>query len=312
VSVAGIKGFPAQTRNDILVASNNTASGDVTMSATTSVAVEVNGEGVTIDPTETGGKDVISAREIDALPKGTGFTGLLKTGVAVRPEPLGGQFTINGATGPENSFLIDGQETQNYKNGLLNTNNDIPYQAVQEIQVKSSGFEAEFSGATGGVISAVTKSGSNTLHGEFGYNFESAKLDAGPHATYAVTNSTSVASSAGIASTGQYLEYFHQDKDQGLISIPTASLGGAIIKDRLWFFGIHNPRIVQTTRTTHFVQGFGNLIAPLVLTPAVIAAGGTASQTVTNKTTYNYSNFRLEAAPIRSPTHVELHLEPDR
>ena len=81
--------------------------------------------------------------------------------VAVRPEPLSGQFSINGSTGPENSFLIDGQETQNYRNGLLNTNNDIPYQAVQEIQVKTSGFEAEFGGATG--IAGGTGSGKSTV-----------------------------------------------------------------------------------------------------------------------------------------------------
>src|SRR4030095_14604610 len=98
----------------------------------------------------------------------------------VRPEPLGGQFSINGATGPENSFIIDGQETQNYKNGLLNTNNDIPFQALSEIQVKTSGFEAEFGGATGGVINGVTRSGSNEFHGEFGMGFQTQELNARP------------------------------------------------------------------------------------------------------------------------------------
>src|SRR4029079_14516247 len=133
----------------------------------TSAVVDVTGEGVIIDTTDTKAQSNISAREIEALPKGTGFTSLLKTTIAVRPEPLGGQFSINGATGPENSFIIDGQETQNFATGLINTNQDIPYQALQEIQVKTSGFEAEFGGATGGVVNGVTKSGSNEFHGEF-------------------------------------------------------------------------------------------------------------------------------------------------
>jgi len=179
----------------------------------------------------------------------------------------------------------------------LNTNNDIPYQAVAEIQVKSSGFEAEFGGATGGVVQAITKSGSNQFRGELGMQFDTKKLDAGPRPVPALTNSTTTSSSPSIAATGQYLEYFPQTRDQGLSTFPTASVGGPIIKDKLWFFGIHSPRIVQTTRTTHYVQGFGSARVPRVLTPQVIAAGGTPDQTVTNKTTYNYSSIRLDAAP---------------
>jgi len=191
--------------------------------------------------------------------------------------------------------LVDGQETQNYKNGLLNSNNDIPYQAVQEIQVKSSGFEAEFSGATGGVISAVTKSGSNDFHGEAGIQFNTQRWNAGPHPVAALTNSTAAGSG-----NGQFLEYLPQARDSGTNVYPTVSLGGPIIKNRLWFFGIHSPRIVNTTRTTHYIQGFGPSRQPRVLSATLLALGATTDQTVTEKTTYNYSNARIDAAPIKS------------
>src|SRR5438552_3307027 len=166
VSIAAVSGFAAQTKDNVQVSLGVATTVD--FAAAVGAVVNIQDSGVILDPTETKAQSNISVRQIDALPKGTGFTSLLKTTVAVRPEPLGGQYTINGSTGLENSFLIDGQETQNYRNGLLNTNNDIPYQAVAEIQVKSSGFEAEFGGATGGVVNAVTKSGSNAFHGEFG------------------------------------------------------------------------------------------------------------------------------------------------
>ena len=154
VEVAATQGFAAQT-SMVMIGLNNTTRQDFKMAAGVGATVDVTAGENIIDATETKAQTNFNARQIEALPKGTGYTSLLKLSVAVRPEPLGGQLTINGATGPENSFMVDGQETQNFKNGLLNTNNDIPFSAVQEVQVKSSGFEAEFGGATGGVISAV-------------------------------------------------------------------------------------------------------------------------------------------------------------
>jgi hypothetical protein len=296
VSVAEIKGFKAQTV-DINVGLNNTTRLDLKLTTSVGVVVDVTGTENLIDPTETKAQTNFSTRQIEALPKGTGFTSLLKLSTAVRPEPLGGQLTINGATGPENSFMIDGQETQNFKNGLLNTNNDIPYQAVQEIQVKSSGFEAEFGGATGGVVSAVTKSGSNEFHGEAGLQLMTQKLNAGPRPILALTNSTTLASSPSIQTTGQFLEYFPQQRDSGVNEYPTFSLGGPIVKDRLWFFGIHSPRVVNTDRTVSYVQGFGSARAPRALSSAIVNAGGTPVQTFRDRTVFNYSNIRLDAAP---------------
>lgn len=294
VSITASSGFAAQTKEGVQVGIGNATTLDFTASSAVSASVNVvsDDSGVILDTTETKAQDNISAREIDNLPKGTGFSSLLKTTASVRPEPLGGQFSINGATGPENSFIIDGQETQNYKNGLLNSNNDIPYQALQEIQVKTSGFEAEFGGATGGVINGVTKSGSNEFHGEFGLQFNTNKLNAGPRPVLSNQLITT------IPDTGQGLESFPQRRDKGTNEYPTASLGGPILKDRLWFFAIHSPRIVNTTRTTTFIQGFGATRAFATI-PAAIA-GASPIQTATERTTYNYSALRLDASPFNS------------
>src|SRR5262245_5148033 len=119
-----------------------------------------------IDPADNKIQTNITSRVIDSLPKGTNMTSLLKISPAVRPEGLSGGFQVDGASGSENAFIIDGQEVGNFRTGVLNANNNLPFAFVQEIQIKTSGFEAEFGGATGGVINVVTKGGSNQFHGE--------------------------------------------------------------------------------------------------------------------------------------------------
>lgn len=70
-----------------------------------------------------------------------------------------------------------GQEVTNYRTGTLNETYNVPTQLVQEVQVKSSGFEATYGGATDGVVSVVTRGGGNDFHGEFGMQFETPKFN---------------------------------------------------------------------------------------------------------------------------------------
>jgi hypothetical protein len=300
VSVGAISGFAAQTKENVQVGINNRTTVDFTMGTSTSVVVDVQGGDNIVDATETKAQDNFSTREIDALPKGTNFTSLLRTTASVRPEPLGGQLTINGATGPENSFIIDGQETQNFINGMINTNNDIPYQALQELQVKTSGFEAEFGGATGGVVNAVTKSGANQFHGEFGIAFDTPKFDAGPRPIYRLQTSTSGVAGGSSADSGQGIEVLPLERPRGLSTFPTALFSGPIVKDRLWFFAIHSPRYINEERTVTYISGYGPTRTLTTLSPALIALGATNTQDFRRETVYQYSQIRLDGNPFRS------------
>jgi len=311
VTVAPISGFAQLVREDVQVALDNLTTLDLSLGVAGAAAtVDVSADsGVIVDPTEAKAQDNISAREIEALPKGTGFTSLLRTTASVRPEPISGQFSINGATGPENSFIIDGQETQNFRTGVLNGNNDVPFQSIQEIQVKSSGFEAEFGGATGGVINAVTKSGTNQFRGEIGANFNTSKLDAGPRPVLAVY-APFLPVSGSVTGSNQGVEYFPQQRDRYLEFNPSATLGGPIIKDKLWFFAIHAPRISVTDRTTNFIQGFGPCPAPAGAAPCRAPrtmpstvpqlAGAQSTQTSRFKRTVEYSQIKLDASPFNT------------
>ena len=63
----------------------------------------------------------------------------------------------------ENVYLIDGVNTTNIQNGGVGKSFQMDF--VEEVQIKSSSFEAEYGGALGGVINAVPKRGSNDWHG---------------------------------------------------------------------------------------------------------------------------------------------------
>lgn len=67
----------------------------------------------------------ITQQSINELPKGTTFNSMLKTAPNVRPEPLQGGFQVDGTSGAENTFQVDGQELSNFRTGQLNSNNSM-------------------------------------------------------------------------------------------------------------------------------------------------------------------------------------------
>ena len=107
----------------------------------------------------------ITRQQIEDLGKASrGFNALLNMAPGVRPEVKSGSsgvggVQVDGASGSENAYYIDGVEVSDLRRGSLNSANAIPFEFVQEIAVKSGGFEAEFGGATGGVINVATRSG---------------------------------------------------------------------------------------------------------------------------------------------------------
>jgi hypothetical protein len=177
------------------------------------------------------------------LPKGNGFTSLLNLSPAVRAETNSGGFQIDGASGAENTFIIDGQEVSNFRTGTLNTNNNIPFQFVQEVQIKSSGFEAEFGGATGGVINVVTRGGGNEFRGEAGIEFNPA-FGRGDNRPF--LNRTQFGPTTSITTISEYID---TPKDQGTDFFPYFSIGGPIVKDRAWFFASYAPQFINRDRT---------------------------------------------------------------
>jgi hypothetical protein len=248
VTAAATAGF-AETKATANVVLGKASQVAVTMGVSTAGAeVTITGGDAPLDTTSSEISTSVSTERIDALPKGTNFTSLLKVVPGVRPEPLAGGFSIDGASNAENTFIIDGQEVTNYRNAGLNTNNNVPFALIQEFQVKSSGFNAEYGGATGGVINVVTKGGNNKFSGDIGMQFEPSSLQGGNRPGLTRFTSGSVDSTTYL----QTDEYITSPKSSYNEVFPSVNLSGPIVKDRVWFFGSYSPQILNQSVTTQF------------------------------------------------------------
>ena len=239
VTVAPLSGF-AERRSAVSVALGKTSPVSIVMG--TSLVNEVTvtttaGELLTDDK----GNTNLSAAVVALIPKGPNFTSILKYSAATRPEPRSGQFQIDGASGAENTFIVDGQEVTDISSGFLNRNVNLPLSILQETQVKNTGFEAEFGGALGGVINLVTKSGNNQFHGDLGFNWRSWRLEPTP-AMSLLGRTTS--QSLGLPIPSYYTARRSPDDEYSL----TGALRGPIWKDRVWFSVAHAPQIFKRER----------------------------------------------------------------
>ena len=87
-------------------------------------------------------------------------------------------FMVAGGSDSENSYLVEGQETADLAGGFSHTN--VPFDFIQEVQVKTSGIEAEHGGSLGGGVNVIMKKGSNGFHGSLFMQFENQALDGSP------------------------------------------------------------------------------------------------------------------------------------
>jgi hypothetical protein len=281
ITTAATSGFGTGTVSNIEVVLGRSTPVNITLAAGgVGVEVNVSADTLAIDPTGSRIQTNLTQRTAELLPKGVNFTSLLTVAPAVRNEPLSGGFQIDGASGSENTFVIDGQEVTNFRTGVLNLNNNIPFQFVQEVQIKTSGFEAEFGGATGGVVNVVTRGGGNEIRGETGLEFRISKFQGNPRDFLRQTNFTG----------GTVVEYVPVVKDGGTDFFPYASLGGPIIRDKMWFFGSYAPQYINIDRTINL---YGSDLNP-------------ATRQFVSRNTYNYRQTneyafgRIDIQPFQS------------
>ena len=137
----------------------------------TAETVTVEGAAPLIETTSAQGAGTLSSATIKDLPLNGGFDqlalalpGVVTAGGSGFSNNNGAQFAVNGQRDRSNNFQIDGQ--YNNDNGVAGpaifiTNQD----ALQEVQVVTNNFGAEYGRNSGSVVNYVTKSGSNNFHG---------------------------------------------------------------------------------------------------------------------------------------------------
>ena len=184
----------------------------------------------------------VSAEEFDRLPKGRSFQSIALTAPSVNAGEVEGGFQVNGASGAENGFTVDGITTNSLINGQSRQNTVFEY--LQEVQVKTSGISAEYGGALGGVISAVTKSGGNMFRGEGHYYYEGSALAVGP---VQAAGARSDSRDHRLLRAGQR-EREPPERVRRIDRRPDP-------QDRLFFYGAYSPRVENRDNLYNFTDG---------------------------------------------------------
>jgi outer membrane receptor protein involved in Fe transport len=215
---ATLAGFNTVTQRNVSVGLNRTVTLEVSMSPQVSEQITVTGAAPVVDVTSATQGVNVTSQTMQSLPIGRNFVAAAAIAPGTSADATG--TTVYGSTGAENNYIIDGLNTTEVERGRQGKRVNIDF--VQEVEVMTGGQPAEYGRMTGGIINAITKSGSNEFHGDvFGYNSGGA-LNA---------DNETASKRPGTATTiGEVDKSF----DYGV------NLGGYIMKDRLWFFGAYD------------------------------------------------------------------------
>ena len=207
------EGFTA-TRREIQVALGGAGIERFTLAKgelTETVVVTANPE---VDVTKTSTSDVYTSEDLANLQLGSANRSYLSVlGKSAGVVGGGGNPAVHGATIGENVYLIDGVNTTDPVTGTfgLLTNFD----AIEQVELTTGGFQAEYGWATGGYVNQVTKSGTNEFDGTVDLRYYDDSM---------IENTTHA--------PGEEAQEFRQ---------MSFTLGGPIMKDKAWFFvGLEN------------------------------------------------------------------------
>jgi len=283
-------GFSNLERTDVRVTANQTAVVDVDLKvggveASVSV-VEEPGVLLQTEAPVRGGN--ISETQITQLPlaaRNPALFALTLPGVTSNRGGFGDNtFAVNGARTRSNNFLIDGTENNDISvagQGFKITNPD----AVQEVSVQTSNYDAEFGRSGGAVVNVITKSGTKEFHGTLSYLLDSRRDDA-------ITSSES--RDPNIAKNG--LPF-------GIENIFSGTVGGPIQSQKTFFFAAY-----QDDRQRSNLQS--QITAPTAAGRSRLRQlfpGGASA----NADLYLNATQNSIAAPSNPPQNIALGAGPD-
>ena len=258
-------GFNTETKSGLTMSVGAHQTFDAAMQVgTVSNRVEVTAEAPDVQLTSSDISAVVNATTVRELPlNGRSWTDLaaLQPGVStIQTQPafstgadrgnrgFGQQMTISGARPQQNNYRLDGISLNDYANGAPGSvlGGNLGVDAIQEFSVLTSNYSAEYGKTSGGVVNAITRSGTNALHGSVYEFLRNSALDA-----------------------RNYFEDPTQPKASFKRNQFGGAIGGPIIKNRTFFFadyegirqskGIANPLRVPSLNARAGILVGGNV-----------------------------------------------------
>jgi hypothetical protein len=250
--VFSLSGFRTLNRQGIILELSQTLIVNVTLDQTAvEEQVTVVGQSPLIDVKNTVKGQVMTKETYMTLPRGRSFDSLISTIPGVQSESITAGISVDGASGAENMWYADGADIGDFHYGDRGQN--VVLELLDEVKVTASGYSAEFGGSMGGVINIITRSGSNEFHGDImGFYENNRQYMQGKSRTFLRRDPYA---------PGYVYEYVNyddlyfdggKDRDRYNRYEGVFSLGGYIIKDKLWFFGSFNPSYNQTVASRDF------------------------------------------------------------
>lgn len=212
-------GMNTVERKGIEVNLNKIARVDLTMElSTVTQIVVVTADAPVIDTTSAKVGVNIDRSFTDRLPQNDSFQSAFTMGAG---SVGGGNPNIHGGTNIDNVVLFDGIDVTDPVTHTFAQN--LNADAIEEVEVQTGGFEAEYGRSMGGIVNAVTKTGGNTFEGIFRLKYVTDTFNSKPNSSEKPENKIN-------------------DNYE-----PTFSLGGPILKDKLWFFLSYRRTVVHNT-----------------------------------------------------------------
>jgi hypothetical protein len=266
---AKLEGFATKTET-IRLALNQPASIHLELIAAASAEVTVTGKAVPVETESNGIGRNMDAKAFQALPTGRNYADVAQLASGVNTDNSNVRqtsFTVYGSTGLENAYMVDGANTTGVDIG--SQGKVLNFEFIQEVELKAGGYEAEYTGAQGGILNVVTKSGGNDYHGDvFGY-FDNGSLQA--QNKHVCIEGTGTYPDCTLQETPDGVPVGFTKQDYGL------DIGGFVLKDSLWFFGAYDH--VRNTLQRQITTGD---------TVGTVADLDTSSNLFSGKLTWNF------------------------
>lgn len=179
---------------------------------------------------------------VEELPIGRTIQATITLAPGVTANGPGGQMVVGGGYAYDTLYVVNGAVTNENLRGQ--TEDLYIEDAIQETTVMTGAISAEFGRFTGGVVSAITKSGGNEFSGSFRDSFTNPSWD-------------------------ETTDFGEEQQDSVLNQTYEATLGGRFIRDRLWFFGA--GRKSEIDQTGFFIDGGNNPVGPVARPTTVVA-----------------------------------------
>ena len=242
-----LSGFKTLIRKDVILQLGQVIIINVTLEPSAiEESITIIGKSPLIDVKSTVRGMTITRDTFEALPRGRNFDSLITAIPGVSNEYMLGGTSVDGASGLENMYYLDGADITNIVNG--SRAQSAAFEFVDEVQVRASGYQAEFGGSLGGVVSVISRSGGNAFEGELVGYYSGAPL----RDKYRDSLSLNLTNTA-IATYYPYSYLTGVNKDNRYEF--GGSLGGYFIKDKLWFFGSFLPVLYRNNRTVTYYAG---------------------------------------------------------